>query len=86
MKLSRAKTDIYSKYAASRNRCKFVPTLCRLMSPHKENSYIVKSLPNVRLDMLGLKAYHMSVFDSQTYMMHHYPFFPVMILLMIEIV
>ena len=83
MKLSQAKTDIYSKYDA-RNRCKFVPTLCRLMSPHKENSYIVKSLPNVRLDMLGLEAYHMSLFDSQTYMMH--PFFAVMILLMMEIV
>ena len=73
MKLSQAfsnrktKTDIYSKYAA-RNRCKFVPTLCRLMSPHKESSYIVKcEIAKLILDVLGLEAYHMSSFDSQTY-------------------
>ena len=73
MKLSQAfsdrktKTDIYSKYAA-RNRCKFVPTLCRLMSPHKESSCIVKcEISKQILDVLGLEAYHVSSFDSQTY-------------------
>ena len=71
MKLSRpltekkTKTEIYSKYAA---RNKFVPTLCRLMSPHKESSCIVKcEISKQILDVLGLEAYHVSSFDSQTY-------------------
>ena len=76
MKLSRAfsdrktKTDIYSKYAA-RNRCKFVPTLCLLMSPHKKRQLYCQistkcEIAKQILDMLRLEAYHMSSFDSQT--------------------